>query len=89
MEWEGHQVQGLCIFVVSCYRHFPENSDLLATLGLLYLEAGQPKKAFQYLGNSLTYDPCNTKVQRTEMGEGSCNRMHYALTLEPPTSAHT
>ena len=60
----------ICVFIMS-YRHFPENSDLLATLGLLYLEAGQPKKAFQYLGNSLTYDPCNTKVQQTEGGEGS------------------
>ena len=58
----------LCWFVVSSCRHFPETSDLLATLGLLYLEAGQPKKAFQFLGNSLTYDPCNTKVQQTEGG---------------------
>ena len=53
---------------MSSCRHFPESSDLLATLGLLYLEDGLPKKAFQYLGNSLTYDPCNTKVRQTEEG---------------------
>ena len=68
---------------MSTCRHFPETSDLLATLGLLYLEAGQPKKAFQFLGNSLTYDPCNTKVQQTEGG-----RVLATACTVPPSLTH-
>lgn len=36
---------------------------MLSTLGLLYLEQGQPQKAFEYLGSALTYDPRNNKVR--------------------------
>lgn len=40
----------------------PENSELLTTVGLLYLKLGNNTKAFEYLGNSLTYDPKNAKT---------------------------
>lgn len=34
----------------------------MTTLGLLYLELGQTSKAFEHLGNALTYDPSNVKA---------------------------
>jgi Bardet-Biedl syndrome 4 protein len=40
----------------------PENPELLATIGLLYLKLGNNTKAFEYLGNSLTYDPKDSKT---------------------------
>ncbi|XP_041535567.1 Bardet-Biedl syndrome 4 protein isoform X1 [Microtus oregoni] len=40
----------------------PENTDLLTTLGLLYLQLGVYQKAFEHLGNALTYDPANYKA---------------------------
>ncbi|XP_033022756.1 Bardet-Biedl syndrome 4 protein [Lacerta agilis] len=40
----------------------PENTELLTTLGLLYLELEVHQKAFEYLGNALTYDPSNYKA---------------------------
>ncbi len=40
----------------------PENPELLTTIGLLYLKLGNNVKAFEYLGNSLTYDPRNPKT---------------------------
>ncbi|XP_058854512.1 Bardet-Biedl syndrome 4 protein-like [Acipenser ruthenus] len=40
----------------------PENTDLLTTLGLLYLQLGVYQKAFEHLGNALTYDPNNYKA---------------------------
>ncbi|XP_061450898.1 Bardet-Biedl syndrome 4 protein isoform X4 [Rhineura floridana] len=40
----------------------PENTELLTTLGLLYLELKVYQKAFEYLGNALTYDPSNYKA---------------------------
>ena len=39
----------------------PENPELLTTAGLLYLRMGENFKAFDFLGNSLTYDPRNPK----------------------------
>ncbi|XP_065913269.1 Bardet-Biedl syndrome 4 protein-like [Dysidea avara] len=42
--------------------HSPENPEVLSTLGLLYLEQGQPQKAFECLGSALTYDPSNNKA---------------------------
>ncbi|XP_071480015.1 BBSome complex member BBS4-like [Diadema antillarum] len=41
---------------------FPENPDLLTTLGLLYLQVGQNQRAFEHLGNALTYDPSHVKA---------------------------
>lgn len=40
----------------------PENPELLTTVGLLYLKMGNNAKAFEYLGNSLTYDPKSAKT---------------------------
>jgi Bardet-Biedl syndrome 4 protein len=40
----------------------PENPELLTTIGLLYLKLGNNAKAFEYLGNSLTYDAKNSKT---------------------------
>ncbi|XP_069480718.1 BBSome complex member BBS4 isoform X2 [Ambystoma mexicanum] len=40
----------------------PENAELLTTLGLLYLELGVYPKAFEHLGNALTYDAGNCKA---------------------------
>ena len=40
----------------------PENPELLTTIGLLYLKLGNNTKAFEFLGNSLTYDPKNAKT---------------------------
>ncbi|XP_029398876.1 Bardet-Biedl syndrome 4 protein isoform X2 [Mus pahari] len=40
----------------------PENTELLTTLGLLYLQLGVYQKAFEHLGNALTYDPANYKA---------------------------
>ncbi|XP_030831314.1 Bardet-Biedl syndrome 4 protein isoform X2 [Strongylocentrotus purpuratus] len=41
---------------------FPENPELLTTLGLLYLQVGQNQRAFEQLGNALTYDPSHVKA---------------------------
>merc|ERR1712183_594900 len=34
----------------------------MTTLGLLYLKLGHHQKAFEQLGNALTYDPTNVKA---------------------------
>lgn len=41
---------------------YPENSELLTTIGLLYIRLGQNNQAFQFLGNSLSYDQKNNKT---------------------------
>ncbi|KAM9063654.1 Bardet-Biedl syndrome 4 protein isoform X1 [Sarcophilus harrisii] len=40
----------------------PESTELLTTLGLLYLQLGIYQKAFEHLGNALTFDPTNYKA---------------------------
>ncbi|XP_064641769.1 Bardet-Biedl syndrome 4 protein-like isoform X2 [Lineus longissimus] len=40
----------------------PENPDLLTTLGLLYMEIGQHQRAFEQLGNAMTYDASHVKA---------------------------
>ena len=40
----------------------PENPEILTTIGLLYIRAGENFQAFQFLGNSLTHDPENPKT---------------------------
>ena len=42
--------------------YFPDNSDLLTTLGLLYLHVGDHQKAFENLGSALAFDPVHSKV---------------------------
>jgi len=46
----------------------PESTDILANIGLLYMKIGDNTKAFEYLGNALTYDPKN---QRAILAAGS------------------
>ncbi|MEW5315332.1 MAG: hypothetical protein WDW38_006772 [Sanguina aurantia] len=53
--------------------HSPENSDILTTLGLLYLRTNENTKAFAYLGTSLTFDPKNA---RTILAAGSIIQDH-------------
>lgn len=52
---------------------FPENSDLLSVLGLLHLQIGDTQKAFEHLGNAMTYDSQNVKAI---MGAGSIIQDH-------------
>lgn len=40
----------------------PESSELLCTIGLTYLRLNDHQRAFDSLGNSLTYDPRNAKA---------------------------
>lgn len=40
----------------------PDNPEILCTIGLAYLRLEDHQKAFDYLGNSLTYDPKNVKA---------------------------
>ena len=40
----------------------PENTEVLTTLGLIFLRRNENEPAFEYLGNSLTYDPKNPKT---------------------------
>ena len=44
------------------HRLNPEDPDLLTTLGLLHLQVGQVKRAFERLGSALTFDPTNAKA---------------------------
>ena len=40
----------------------PENPELLTVIGLLYLKLGNNGRAFEFFGNSLTFDPKNSKT---------------------------
>ena len=51
----------------------PESSEVLTTLGLLYLRMGESYRAFDYLGNSLTHDP---KDPKTTLAAGSIIQDH-------------
>ncbi|XP_004712076.1 Bardet-Biedl syndrome 4 protein isoform X1 [Echinops telfairi] len=51
----------------------PENTELLTSLGLLYLQLGIYQKAFEHLGNALTYDPTNYKAT---LAAGSMMQTH-------------
>ncbi|CAG5120731.1 unnamed protein product [Candidula unifasciata] len=53
--------------------HSPENPDLLTTVGLLYMQVNQFQKAFENLGNAMTYDPSHTKAI---MAAGSMMQSH-------------
>uniref|UniRef100_A0A8D0BT63 BBSome complex member BBS4 n=1 Tax=Salvator merianae TaxID=96440 RepID=A0A8D0BT63_SALMN len=61
-----HLLEGQSEKAIEVYRKAvefsPENTELLATLGLLYLELEDYQKAFEHLGNALTYDPSNYKA---------------------------
>ncbi len=47
---------------LDCLELTPESSEVLTMIGLLYIKMGNNTKAFEYLGNSLTYDPKNAKT---------------------------
>ncbi|OWF54543.1 Bardet-Biedl syndrome 4 protein homolog [Mizuhopecten yessoensis] len=51
----------------------PENPDMLCTLGLLYMQIGQYQKAFENLGNAMTYDATHVKAI---MAAGSMMQTH-------------
>ncbi|OXA52205.1 Bardet-Biedl syndrome 4 protein [Folsomia candida] len=43
-------------------RIFPENSELLSNLGLLYMKVGRDDVSFVRLGSALAFDPLNSKA---------------------------
>ncbi|KAL8570486.1 Bardet-Biedl syndrome 4 protein [Nucella lapillus] len=61
-----HLMEGNIKQAIEIYRaaveYSPENPDLLTTLGLLYMQVGQFPKAFENLGNALTFDATHTKA---------------------------
>ncbi|KAH0619914.1 hypothetical protein JD844_014339 [Phrynosoma platyrhinos] len=61
---EGNKDEAIAVVFsyVNYFRFSPENTELLTTLGLLYLEREDYQKAFEHLGNALTYDPSNYKA---------------------------
>ena len=72
----------------------PENPELLSIIGLLYLKLNNSGKAFEYLGNSLTYDPKNAKsilaagsiIQDNQDMDVALNKYRVAV-LQTPNSA--
>ena len=54
----------------------PENSEILTTLGILYLRVGDSMRAFDHLGNSLTHNPRNPK---TILAAGSIIQDHQDM----------
>ncbi|EGD81027.1 hypothetical protein PTSG_10970 [Salpingoeca rosetta] len=40
----------------------PEDTEIMTSLGLLYLRMGQPSRAFELFGTCLTYDPRDTRA---------------------------
>uniref|UniRef100_A0A8C6L132 BBSome complex member BBS4 n=1 Tax=Nothobranchius furzeri TaxID=105023 RepID=A0A8C6L132_NOTFU len=58
----GETDKAIDVFSLSLFRYSPENTELLTTLGLLYLQLGKYQKAFEHLGNALTFDPNNYKA---------------------------
>ena len=52
----------LSLSLKSYIRLNPEDPELLTTLGLLHLQVGQVKRAFERLGGALTFDLTNTKA---------------------------
>ncbi|KAL5021550.1 hypothetical protein ScPMuIL_000705 [Solemya velum] len=72
-----HLMQGQVAGAIDVYKQAvefaPENPDMLTTLGLLYMQFGQYQKAFENLGNAMTYDPCHVKAI---MAAGSMMQNH-------------
>jgi Bardet-Biedl syndrome 4 protein len=56
----GRDEDALMTYMDAC-EFSSENPELLTIIGLLHLKLGNNAKAFEYLGNSLTYDPKNAK----------------------------
>ncbi|CAB4013157.1 Bardet-Biedl syndrome 4 [Paramuricea clavata] len=72
-----HLLQNDVASAIEVYKHAveysPENPDLMTTLGLLFLQVGQTQKAFEHLGNALTYDPTFAKAI---LAAGSIIQLH-------------
>ncbi|XP_014673640.1 PREDICTED: Bardet-Biedl syndrome 4 protein-like [Priapulus caudatus] len=66
-----------------------ENPELLTALGLLYMKVESYQKAFEHLGNALTYEPTNFEAI---LAAGSIMQMHrdhdVALTKYRIAAAH-
>ncbi|XP_006167338.1 Bardet-Biedl syndrome 4 protein isoform X2 [Tupaia chinensis] len=69
---EGHLDKAIEVYE-KAVEFSPENTDLLTTLGLLYLQLGVYQKAFEHLGKALTYDPTNYKAV---LAAGSMAQLH-------------
>jgi Bardet-Biedl syndrome 4 protein len=71
-----------------------ENPQILSMIGLLYLKLNDNTKAFEYLGNALTYDPKSAKsilaagsiIQDNQDMDVALNKYRIA-TLQTPNSA--
>lgn len=61
LEMQKEYDEALECYVEAC-DIFPENSDVLTQCGLMYQKMGDKIKAFEYLGNALTYNPRNAKA---------------------------
>ena len=57
----GKEEDALAVYM-DALESTPEAPDILTAIGLLYLKLGNNAKAFEFLGNSLTYDPKNAKT---------------------------
>jgi Bardet-Biedl syndrome 4 protein len=57
----GNEEDALSVYM-DALETCPENPELLTTVGLLFLKLGNNAKAFEFFGNSLTYDPKNAKT---------------------------
>ena len=60
------KLQGETDEALECYveaaETFPESTNILAETGLMFMNVGNKIKAFEYLGNALTYNPRNAKA---------------------------
>ncbi|XP_060081334.1 Bardet-Biedl syndrome 4 protein-like [Ylistrum balloti] len=72
-----HLMEGDINAAIEIYKqaveYSPENPDMLTTLGLLYMQIGQYQKAFENLGNAMTYDATHVKAI---MAAGSMMQTH-------------
>ncbi|KAL4234073.1 Bardet-Biedl syndrome 4 protein [Mactra antiquata] len=69
----ANDIQGAIEVYKGAVEFSPENPDMLTTLGLLYMQIGQYQKAFENLGNAMTYDPMHVKAI---MAAGSMMQSH-------------
>eukprot|EP00040_Diaphanoeca_grandis_P032974 m.200873 g.200873 ORF g.200873 m.200873 type:complete len:445 (-) comp32779_c0_seq1:11-1345(-) len=56
---EGKIVEAIDTYL-EALKYSPENVELFTTLGLLYLQISDTRKAFDYFGRALTYNPRDT-----------------------------
>jgi len=57
-----HDFQAAIDIYSEALQHSPENTEILTTLGILYLRANETEVAFSNLGNSLCHDPKNART---------------------------